>query len=276
MRCGVPVSAGTRTPTTPDEARSFLNGLGDGGAVMLKAVAGGGGRGMRRVDAVTDIEKAFALCRSEALRAFGNAEIYVEQFLPGARHVEVQIIGDGSGAVSHIWDRECSLQRQNQKVIEFAPAMGISQELRERLYAAATSMARAVGYSNLGTFEFLVNSTKENADRFVFLEANPRLQVEHTVTEEVTGLDLVALQIGVSEGRTLEELGALQPDIPRPSGLAIQARINMETMLADGTVKPASGTLSLYEPPSGAGVRVDGFGYAGYRTGAAFDSSSPS
>jgi acetyl/propionyl-CoA carboxylase alpha subunit/acetyl-CoA carboxylase carboxyltransferase component len=265
-RCDVPILAGTAGGVTLAEARIFLEGLGPDGAIMVKAVAGGGGRGMRPVRSPAELTDAFERCASEAQAAFGDGSLYVEEFLPHARHVEVQIVGDGQ-VVSHLWDRECSLQRQRQKVVEIAPAVGLPLETRERLFEAAVALGRAAQYRNLGTVEFLVDG-----DRVVFIEANPRLQVEHTVTEEVTGLDLVRIQIEVARGATLADLGLTQGQVPRPRGVAVQARINLETMTADGAAKPSGGTLSAYEPPSGPGVRVDGFGYGGYRTGTRFDS----
>ncbi|MDE3115725.1 MAG: carbamoyl-phosphate synthase large subunit, partial [Pseudomonadota bacterium] len=267
--CGVTVMPGTGGATTLDEAARFLAGLGNGGAMRLKAGAGGGGRGMRVVSHLNELEAAYERCASEAKAAFGNSELYAEQVFARARHIEVQIVGDGTGAVSHLWDRECTLQRQRQKLIEIAPANGIHDKLREKLFAAAVTLAGAATYKGLGTIEFLVNTQTED---HAFIEANARLQVEHTVTEEVTGLDLVRLQLEIAGGRTLDELRLSQKDIPRPRGLALEARINMETMAADGTARPAGGILSAYEPPSGLGIRVDGFGYAGYQTSARFDS----
>ena len=268
-RCGVPILPGTDGPTTLEEARAFLTSLGPGGAVMVKAVSGGGGRGMRPVQAVEDLEQAFERCASEALAAFGDGALYVEQFLPQARHIEVQILGDGVG-VSHLWDRECSLQRQRQKVVEIAPAVSLPPALRQQLFEAAVALGRAANYRSLGTVEFLVE-TGDNP-RVVFIEANPRLQVEHTVTEAVLGLDLVGLQIQVARGRSLADLHLTQAEVPSPRGTAVQARVNLETMGTDGTARPAGGLLTTYEPPSGPGVRVDGFGYAGYRTSTRYDS----
>ncbi|WP_372782684.1 carboxyl transferase domain-containing protein [Phenylobacterium sp.] len=266
QQCGVPVLPGTDGPTTPEEAQAFFAGLGKGAAMMVKAVAGGGGRGMRPVMQPADLAAAYERCASEAKAAFGNGDLYVEQFLPRARHIEVQVVGDGV-SVSHLWDRECSLQRQRQKVVEIAPADMLPMALREKLLAAGVSLGEAAGYKSLGTLEFLVDG-----DRFVFIEGNARLQVEHTVTEEVTGLDLVRLQLQIAAGRTLSELRLTQGDVPSPRGHAVQVRVNLETMAADGSAKPAGGLLTAFEPPSGPGVRVDGFGYAGYRTSARFDS----
>jgi acetyl/propionyl-CoA carboxylase alpha subunit/acetyl-CoA carboxylase carboxyltransferase component len=269
---GIPTLPGTRGATSVEEAQAFLTSLGKGGAVMLKALAGGGGRGMRPVTKAEDLAEAYERCRSEAQAAFGDGALYAERFFPKARHVEVQIVGDGTGAVVHVWDRECSLQRQRQKLVEIAPAVGVDEALRAALQAAAVKMGAAARYKGLGTIEFLVNEAA-GEPRFAFIEANPRLQVEHTVTEAVTGLDLVALQLGVAGGATLAQLGlGEQANVPAPRGVALQARINLETLTAEGQVRPAGGVLAAYEPPSGPGVRVDGFGYGGYRTSARYDS----
>ncbi|HZZ34972.1 MAG TPA: carboxyl transferase domain-containing protein, partial [Caulobacteraceae bacterium] len=267
----IPVLAGTRRATSLEEAASFLDDLGEGGVVMLKALAGGGGRGMRRVEDREELAQAFERCASEALAAFGAGDLYVEQFFPRARHVEVQIVGDGTGAVSHLWGRECSVQRLRQKLIEIAPAVGVPSDVRALLHAAAVRLGEQPPYKGLGTIEFLVN-VDEDGQRFAFLEANPRLQVEHTVTEAVTGLDLVRVQLEIAAGRTLAELELTQDLAPAPRGVAIQARVNLETLAADGSVRPSGGVLSAYDPPSGPGVRVDGYGYAGYRTSARYDS----
>ncbi len=270
--CSVPVLEGSGGAVTLDQAAAFLASLGPKGAIMLKAVAGGGGRGMRPVFDVDSLADAYERCRSEALKAFGNGDLYAEAFVARARHVEVQVVGDGSGRVCHLWDRECSLQRQQQKLVEVAPVFGLQDGLREQILAAALRIAAQVQYRNIGTFEFLVAAGGEDSRQpFVFIEANPRLQVEHTVTEEVTGLDLVELQLAIANGATLERLG-LGSGPPPSRGTALQMRINMETMTADGASRPAGGTISTYEFPSGRGIRVDGFGYAGYRTSPRYDS----
>ena len=272
-RIGVPLLPGTAGATSLSEAREFLASLGDGDAMMIKAVAGGGGRGMRAVNHLDELDEAYRRCQSEARTAFGNADVYVERLMPRARHLEVQVAGDGSGSVTHLWERECTVQRRNQKLVEIAPSPGLSEHLRARLTAAAVRMAEAVRYDSLGTFEFLLDADAHHDDaEFAFIEANPRLQVEHTVTEEVTGIDLVKLQLQLAGGCTLTELGARQSDIPRPRGFAIQMRINMESMGADGATKPSGGTLTAFEPPSGPGLRVDSFAYAGYTTNPNFDS----
>jgi acetyl/propionyl-CoA carboxylase alpha subunit len=266
----VPILKGTAGDIGVGDAASFLESLGADGAIMLKAVAGGGGRGMRVVNHGGELANAFARCRSEALAAFGNGALYAEEFFPSARHVEVQIVGDGSGAVSHLWDRECSVQRQRQKIVEIAPARELPEQLRHQLFASAVTLGTAAQFRNLGTIEFLID-TRE-AGRFAFIEANPRLQVEHTVTEEVTGLDLVRIQLEIAAGRSLRELHLTQREIPTPRGIALEARINLETMASDGTARPSGGVLSVYEPPSGRGTRVDGFGYQGYQTSVRYDS----
>ena len=272
-RCDVPVLPGTSGPTSVDEAKAFLASLGAGGAVMIKALAGGGGRGMRAVQAVDDLEAAYARCQSEATAAFGNGDVYVEQLIPQARHIEVQVVGDGSGAVSQLGERECSIQRRNQKLVEIAPSPGLSSALRARLSSAAVRLAQEVQYASLGTFEFLVDAEhgSDNAT-FAFIEANARLQVEHTVTEEVTGVDLVKTQLRLAGGSSLADLGLTQEGIPEPRGFAMQVRINMETIASDGAPRPSGGTLTAFEVPSGPGLRTDTFGYVGYTTSPSFDS----
>ena len=268
---GVPVLHGTTGPTTLEHAKAFLESLG-GGAIMIKALAGGGGRGMRIVRHAAEIDEAYARCESEARAAFGNGAVYVEELMPRARHIEVQIVGDGVGGVSHLWERECSIQRRNQKIVEIAPSPSLPTELRDRLTSAAVSLAREVRYNSLGTFEFLVDASAEGATEFAFIEANARLQVEHTVTEEVTGIDLVKTQLALADGRKLDELGLEQSNIPHPRGYAIQLRVNMESMLEDGSTKPSGGTINVFDSPSGPGVRVDSFAYSGYATSPRFDS----
>jgi len=262
----VPVLRGIDHAVTLDEAAAFFGSL-DRSAMMIKAIAGGGGRGSRAVMAADDIAAAYERCRSEAKAAFGREDVYVEEYLSHARHIEVQILGDTAGGIVHLGERDCSLQRRYQKIVEIAPAPYIDEQLRARLIDAAVRLADSVGYGNLGTFEFLVDAAE---DTFVFIEANARLQVEHTVTEEVTGVDLVQAQLQIADGATLADLGLDAP--PRPRGFAVQARVNMEAVTADGAVRPGSGTLLAYDAPSGPGVRTDGFGYAGYRTSTAYDS----
>ena len=267
----VPVVRGLDRPVSVQEAKDFFASLG-GGAMIIKAIAGGGGRGTRIVEDEADIESAYQRCQSEAQAAFGVPDVYVEQFLSRARHVEVQILGDAAGGVAHLGERECSVQRRHQKVVEIAPAPALAEDLRATIVDAAVRFAKKEDYENLGTFEFLVDASGAGAEPFVFIETNARLQVEHTVTEEVTGVDIVQSQIRLAAGATLAELGLDDPAVAQPRGYAIQTRVNMETISEDGAVRPSSGTLDAYETPNGPGVRTDGFGYAGYRPSTAFDS----
>lgn len=270
---GAPVAAGLPAPVTETDAAAFLKDLGAGGAIMLKAAAGGGGRGMRPVRAGEDMAAAFARCQAEAEAAFGDGRLYVERFLPAARHVEVQVLGDRAGAVAHLWERECSLQRQRQKLVEIAPAPALAAGVRQRLLDGAVSIARAAGLDSLATIEFLVDAATAGDDdraEIAFIEANARLQVEHTVTEAVTGLDLVELQLRLAEGASLDALGVSRP--PAPRGMALQARVNMETMTAEGAAHPAGGRFVAFDPPAGPGVRVDHAGYAGLAPSPRYDS----
>ena len=265
---GVPLAAGTEGATSLAEAEAFMASLG-GRPIMVKAVAGGGGRGMRVVERAADLAEAYRRAASEAQAAFGSDALYVEELIRPARHVEIQVLGDAAGAVMHLFERECSLQRRHQKLVEIAPAPGLAPALRDEIAGAAVRLAKAAGTRTLCTMEFLVDP---EAGRFVFMEANPRLQVEHTVTEEVMGVDLVQAQFGLAAGRSLAELGLTQEAVGRPRGLAIQLRVNMERIGPDGAATPTGGTLTAFDPPGGAGIRVESFGYAGYRTSANFDS----
>ena len=264
---GVAVVPGISEPVPLDTARDFLAALPSGEAMLIKAVAGGGGRGIRTVSDESELEAAYERARSEARAACGVPDVFVERFVRRARHVEVQIVADHHGSVACLGDRDCSLQRRHQKVIEIAPAPNLSADLRQGLVVAATRLAKASRYRNLGTFEFLVAG-----DGFFFIEANPRLQVEHTVTEEVTATDIVRLQLQLAQGAALDRIGASQSAVPPPRGFAIQARVNMERMRPDGAARPSGGRLSAFDLPSGRGVRVDTFGYSGYRPSPNFDS----
>jgi len=269
-RYGVPVLEGTSGATSLEEAREFLASR-KGGAIMIKALSGGGGRGMRAVTSTEQLEEAYVRCKSEALAAFGHDAVYVEAYMPNARHIEVQVAGDGRTA-SHIWERDCSLQRRHQKIVEIAPAPALDPDLRQQLCDAAVWLADDVKLAGLATVEFLVDpKPARHAPAFAFIECNPRLQVEHTVTEEITGIDLVAVQIELARGNSLRDIGLKQENIPKPRGVAIQLRVNMEKLGADGSVRPTGGTLTRFVPPSGPGVRVDTYGYEGYTTNPAFD-----
>jgi len=268
----VPIIRGLDHAVSLKEAAAFFGELGDGRTMIIKAVGGGGGRGSRVVESADEVAATYERCRSEAQAAFGNGDLYVEEFIQQARHVEVQILGDFHGAIAHLGERECSVQRNFQKIIEIAPAPGLADDLRARIIDTAVRFASSVGYSSAGTFEFLVDvSGNDNVAPFAFIETNARLQVEHTVTEAVTGVDIVQAQIRLAEGATLAELGLDGPRIGEPRGYAIQARVNMESVREDGSIYPSSGTLTAYEPPSGPGVRTDGFGYGGYQTSLLFD-----
>jgi len=264
-KCGVPLLPGTDGAAGLAGIRAFFDIHAKSG-IMVKAIAGGGGRGMRAVRDADEIADAVERCAAEAKAAFGNPALYAERLIDRARHIEVQVVGDGKGGVVALGERDCTVQRRNQKIVELAPSPHLKPALRERIVEAAVGMAKAVNYRSLGTFEFLVDDA---TGEFFFIEANPRLQVEHTVTEEVYGVDLVKAQLRLAGGAALGETGVAEAS---PRGYAIQLRINMETMTAAGSARPGGGTLTAFEPPSGPGVRVDTYGYAGYRTNPNFDS----
>ncbi|MYB23130.1 MAG: ATP-grasp domain-containing protein [Chloroflexi bacterium] len=263
----VPILTGSDHAVDLAGARAFFEQL-DGRPMVIKAIGGGGGRGMRAINEASEIEDAFERCTREAQAAFGNGALFVERFIPRARHIEVQIVCDQHGNVTHMGERECTIQRRYQKLIEIAPSPTLSESLRERITGAAVELAEAGGYSNLGTFEFLVDA--DTNDEYAFIEANARLQVEHTVTEEVTGLDLVECQLRIAEGATLDDLGMESP--PPLRGFAIQSRVNLERMREDGDVRPAAGTLGTFRPPAGPGIRVDTYGFVGFAANPSFDS----
>ena len=270
-RFGVPVMPGTSGTTSLEEAKAFFAKRGKDGAIVVKAIAGGGGRGMRVVASPDALDEAYARCRSEARASFGNDAVYVEALMPRARHIEVQVAGDGKSAV-HLHERDCSLQRRHQKIVEIAPAPALDSHLRKQLCDAAVWLADDVQLKGLATFEFLVDlAAPRHGPQFAFIEANPRLQVEHTITEEITQIDLVMLQLELARGRTLRELHLRQDDVPAPRGAAIELRINLEQLSADGTVRPTAGRLARFQPPSGPGIRVDTYGYEGYSTNPSFD-----
>ncbi|WP_093057778.1 carboxyl transferase domain-containing protein [Variovorax sp. YR634] len=261
-QCDVPVMPGSAGAVTLAQAQAFFaEQHAQGAGVMVKAIGGGGGRGMRAVLNAEELPEAHARCMSEAKAAFGIEGVYVERLMRNARHIEVQVLGDGH-AVASLGERECTLQRRFQKLVEIAPSPSLPEALRAQVTQAALRMAKTVGYRGLGTFEFLVDAASTTLP-FVFIEANPRLQVEHTVTEAVTGLDLVQLQIAVAAGQSLGELG-VEPDRTAPQrGFAVQWRINAETLDAQGNARPSGGTLARFDLPAGPGVRVDTHGYAG-------------
>ena len=266
--CKVPTLAASLALESAAALDNFRASQGAHSAVLIKAAAGGGGRGMRVVAPGADGVALWAACSAEALAAFGDGAVYAERYIANARHIEVQIVGDGQGAVTHLWERDCSSQRRHQKLIEIAPAPHLPTPTRTALLDAALTMARHADYCGLGTFEFLLDA---DSGAWYFIEANARLQVEHTVTEEVLGLDLVALQLQVAAGASLAELGlATAPALPR--GYAMQLRINAEVLGEDGTPRPASGSITRFEPATGPGIRVDSAAHSGYAPSPAFDS----
>ena len=261
----IPIPAGTGGATDPETARAFLDSLGPDGAVMVKAVSGGGGRGMREVHDPAELPAAYASAAAEAGASSGDDSLYVERLLAHARHIEVQIAGDGTGAVVALGDRDCSVQRRHQKLIEIAPAPNVADATRQRLHDGAVRLGASARLSGLATVEFLVQH-----DEIAFLEVNPRLQVEHTVTEEVLDSDLVELGLRIADGARLADLGIAAA--PESRGVAVQARVNAETLRPDGTVQPGDGALSRFQPPSGRGIRVDTHGYLGYSVNPRYDS----
>ena len=228
--------------------------------VLVKAVAGGGGRGMRVASSANELELEFAVARREALEAFGNDQVYIEKYLPNPRHIELQIMADSTGDVVHFGERDCSIQRRHQKILEEAPSPLLSEELRADICLRAVSAVQKLGYLGAGTLEFLFQDGE-----FYFIEMNTRIQVEHPVTEMITDIDLVCEQIRVAAG---EPLSHCQEDI-RFKGHAIECRINAESPV---DFSPAPGQVTEYHPPGGGGVRVDSALYAGYRVPPFYDS----
>ena len=238
--------------------------------IFAKAVAGGGGRGMRRVDTRDDLPAALEAAMREAVSAFGDGRMFVEQAVARPRHIEVQILADSSGETVHLFERDCSIQRRHQKVVEIAPAPNLSEDLRQALHGDAIAFARSIGYRNAGTVEFLVETAGPRAGQHVFIEMNPRIQVEHTVTEEVTDVDLVQAQMRIASGESLAELGLTQDKIS-VRGAALQCRITTEDP-SEG-FRPDAGQITTYRSPGGAGIRLDGGTiYAGAQVSPYFDS----
>jgi pyruvate carboxylase len=223
--------------------------------IFVKAVAGGGGRGMRRVDAKADLPDALSAAMREAESAFGDPTVFLEQAVLRPRHIEVQILADEHGEIVHLFERDCSLQRRHQKVIEIAPAPNLDESIRQALYKDAVAFAKALGYKNAGTVEFLVDTVGERAGQHVFIEMNPRIQVEHTVTEEITDVDLVQSQMRIASGESLTDLGLTQDKIVL-KGAALQCRITTED--PSNGFRPDVGKITGYRSAGGAGVRLDG------------------
>ena len=253
VECGVPTTPGTTEPLESRQAAQKL-AMEFGFPVILKAAAGGGGRGMRRCDTVEEVGINFDLVKAEAKKAFGNDDIFMEKFLVEPKHIEVQVLGDNYGNVVHLYERDCSLQRRYQKVVEFAPAFSVAPEVREALCADAVKIAKHVGYVNAGTLEFLVDKDGHH----YFIEMNPRIQVEHTVTEMITGIDLVRSQILIAEGRPLNDplIGITSQDTIRHDGYAIQCRVTTEDPA--NNFAPDTGKITAYRSAGGFGGRLDG------------------
>jgi len=250
---GIPVLASS---AASDDAAELVEAAQQiGFPLFVKAVAGGGGRGMRRVDVAEDLAEALAAAMREAASAFGDPTVFLEQAVLRPRHIEVQILADSDGEVVHLFERDCSLQRRHQKVIEIAPAPNLDPAIRDALCRDAVTFARSIGYVNAGTVEFLVDTVGERAGQHVFIEMNPRIQVEHTVTEEVTDIDIVQSQMRIAAGERLVDLGITQDSV-RVNGAALQCRITTEDP-ANG-FRPDTGRIVAYRSPGGAGVRLDG------------------
>jgi acetyl-CoA carboxylase, biotin carboxylase subunit len=255
----VPVVPGSDDASSADEAAQTAGGIGY--PIMVKAAAGGGGRGIRVAEDEDELRKAVQVARREAEAAFGDGTLYLEKLLVAPRHVEVQVMGDHEGNVIHLYERECSMQRRRQKVLEEAPSPGISPGVREKMTEDAVRLAREAGYANAGTVEFLVED-----EEFYFIEMNTRIQVEHPVTEMLTGVDLVKEQIRIAAG---EPLSLKQEDVPMV-GHAMEFRINAED--PDQDFMPSPGEISWLDVPGGPGVRIDSAIYQGYQIPPFYDS----
>jgi acetyl-CoA carboxylase biotin carboxylase subunit len=259
-RVDVPIIPGTPGPVEDaDEALEFARGIGF--PVIIKAAAGGGGKGMRVAVEPEDFTRSFQLARSEALSAFGNGDVYVEKYLERPRHVEFQIMGDRHGHVIHLGERDCSVQRRHQKLIEEAPSPAVTPDLRERMGDAAVRGAKAIDYVGAGTIEMLLNAD----GNFYFMEMNTRIQVEHPVTEMLTGVDLVKEQIRVAAGEKLSV-----DEVPALRGHVIECRVNAEDPARN--FQPSPGRIDVFHPPGGPGVRLDTHVYTGYTVPPYYDS----
>lgn len=257
---GVPTVPGSNGPIGDDDERTIAIARDIGYPIIIKAAAGGGGRGMRAVHTEAHLLNAIAATRGEAKAAFGDGTVYMEKYLENPRHVEVQVLCDGRGGAVHLGDRDCSLQRRHQKVLEEAPAPGIPDDRRAAVFAACVKACLDIGYVGAGTFEFLYED-----GNYYFIEMNTRVQVEHPVTEMITGIDIVREQLLIAGG---EKLSVQQSDV-RFRGHAIECRINAED---SKTFMPSPGKITAYHPPGGNGIRVDSHLYSGYTVPSSYDS----
>ncbi len=253
IRAGVPVLASTESSDSIDVLVPQAEKIGF--PLFVKAVAGGGGRGMRKVEKAEDLVDSLQAAMREAGSAFGDSRVFLEQAVIRPRHIEVQILADMHGNVMHLYERDCSIQRRNQKVVEIAPAPLLDEALRQQLFKDAVAFAKEIGYQNAGTVEFLIDTVGPNAGKHVFIEMNPRIQVEHTVTEEITDVDLVQSQLRIAAGESLSDLGLSQESV-KPHGFAMQCRITTEDPSAG--FRPDTGKITTYRSPGGAGIRLDG------------------
>ena len=260
-KAGVPIPPGSDGPVT-SEQEAIKAAKKIGYPIMIKAVAGGGGKGMRPAHNDVSLVKGFLAARMEAEKAFGNPDVYLEKYIEEPHHIEFQILGDKRGKIIHVGERDCSIQRRHQKLLEESPSPLLDSDLRKRMGKAAIKLAEAVQYENAGTMEFLV----DNAGHYYFLEMNTRIQVEHPVTEEVYGVDLVKEQIKIAAG---ERLSSDMENL-RPLRHAIEFRINAEDPAND--FRPSPGTINLYYPPGGIGIRMDSHIYGGYSIPPFYDS----
>lgn len=260
IKAGVPTVPGSDGPLTDDDNHTLEVARKVGYPLIIKAAAGGGGRGMRVVRTEASLIKSKHLTQSEAKAAFGNGTVYIEKFLEHPRHVEVQILADGQGNVIHLGDRDCSLQRRHQKILEEAPAPGIDEKTRQAVYASCVQACIDIGYRGAGTFEFLYED-----GQFFFIEMNTRIQVEHPVSEMVTGIDIVKEQLKIADGQPL----TLKQEDIRFVGHAIECRINAEN---PKNFIPSPGPVNLFHAPGGPGIRVDSHLYSGYNVPPYYDS----